>query len=1309
MQTVYGSGSSEFQKIVNDPSNDDYVYYGEGETSSLPLNERFHRLYGYHDGNTPPNEGESRAITNKPDTEGLITPSIVEQNNSYFQYEVDLNPADFSALSIGSPGTFIVDEVPGNNQQDRWYQIRVPLQDFVRKVGNIENFQNISYIRVWLSGYEKPFTLRFATFELVGSQWRNAESVDEQQTTTAPFSISSVNIEENSRRVPIPYRQPEGAIRATDRSRQRQTVANEQSIVLDVEDLGPDEIRMVKRVYPGGLNMVNYSNVRMFVHGEGFDNRGDAELVLRFGTDLVNNYYEYRQPVSPTDPDYPFANKPVDELTDAEREMEAEQVWLYDENSVNILLRAFNQLKQLRDQQVTDPSQVFERGDILDEAPEGTVIGIKGNPSLDRIGEIGMGIKNPYDPANPGQGVQSLDAELWLNELRVSGFDNQKGWAANGKAELKLADFATVNANVAKQTDGFGALNSRLGQRSQADIFSYDLNTSVNLHKFLPARYGWNIPVSLSARQSTSTPRFLPNQGDVRLSEFKDAVNARNDLDEGEKDQLISQRIHESQTFSESYSVNISNVSKQFSQTGLAKYTLDQTTLNFVYNTTDRRSPEYLFRDNWNYNSSIRYNMNFRNTQLFRPFGFLEEVPVLKAVSGLKLGYTPASLNASFGINREYDERRRRSFNNQSLSSLQQSHTFTYNTNFGFGYNLTPSIKTTFQSRSVFDLSRSGVEQNGQPGTVDSTRFRVIPTFKVFEGVITDTLSSRRSNYSESYTAGWQPNLRKIDAVSWVNYSANYNGGYQWRNSPFGSQLGANLSNNFSLNQSLNFGFNELFNRMEWYRNLTNPRNETEQEAPSDTSSAGYSQEDLGEDISGLGRGILRALLSIQSFDISFGISKNSLQSGYAGGPQFFDAFNQSDDTYSPPFSYRTGVTDHIGFGQLIKNPNDNSTLQLPSNKSFSDDLTISSRFRPFENFSIDLTWNTQWDVTRSRSTTIEPDQSRTKVTTQTGNISSSVWAFGKGYESLFRSQLATAFDDINTQNDTLSDALGNNDGKSVLGKNSLQNDFRSAYLGVATGAIGKRNFTPFPMPGWKITWTGLEEMIPIIGQFMSRASINHSYNGIYRLGYNFNSDPSSFPPLNLGSYTVANNRPEYEANSINIEKRFMPLIGFNITWASNLRTNIQYELSKLSSLALSNTTITERISKGLRVSFSYTIRDFKLPFFPRIENALDITLNAGYIEDTEQKYTLDSDLDNALQQPPSTIIQDPSIYDFSKSFTGGQSRINASSIIGYQFSQTIKANFEYTYSKLIPKSTGVFPRTDHDLRFNVVVSIRSN
>jgi cell surface protein SprA len=753
--------------------------------------------------------------------------------------------------------------------------------------------------------------------------------------------------------------------------------------------------------------------------------------------------------------------------------------------------------------------------------------------------------------------------------------------------------------------------------------------------------------------------------------------------------------------------LNISNVSKTGSESALARYTLDNTTFSYVFNTTERRSPEYLFQDNWNFSGALQYSISFRNTRLLEPFAFLDEIPLLNALSGLKLGYTPASISASAGLDREYDERQRRVFGDTDAPALQQSHSFSYNTNFGFGYNLTPSINTSFQSRAVFDLSRAGIEPNGVPGTTDSTRFRVVPTFEVFDGLITDTLSSRRLNYEEGYTAGWQPRLNTIEPLSWISYSANYGGGYQWRNSALGSGLGSTISNNLSLNQSLTFDIRDLLSRMGWYNRLLDARQNNEGPSARQDSTSG--EQDLGRSLLHIGRESLLALLSIQSLDVAFNISKNSLQSGYAGDSQIYYMFNRSGSHYSPPFSYRTGFIDEIDRSRLISNSNVTSSIQLPSYRNISDDLTVTSRLEPFENFSVDLAWNTQWDIKSTRSVTLDPDESFTTIRTQGGNINSSVWAFGGGYGNLFRSQLQTAFDDIRVQSDSLSDISGNQDGRTVLGKRTLEEDFKEAYLGIGTASLGRRGFSPIPMPGWRVTWSGLEDAIPYLGNFMARASLTHAYAGFYRVGWVYNADVNALPPLQLGAYTVVNPRPKFEPNAISVEKRYSPLLGLNITWLSNLRTTIQYDYSKVSSLALTNTTITERLSRGIRLSLNYTVRDFKIPFFPRIENAVDFTINANYIEDTEQKFILASDLDNALRSDAGTIVRNADLYDFSRSFRGGQSRFNGSAIIGYQFSQTINANFEYTYSRLIPKSTGIYPRTDHDLRFNVVVSIRSN
>lgn len=1307
MRRQYGANSPEFQQIQQDPSNDQYIFYGESQVQNRPLHKRFHRLLGYTEGNTPLDQSDRRAITNRPDTEGLVNPSSLNLTNAYFQYEVELNPADEASLEIGRPGTFIVDRVPGTRQQDRWYQIRIPISEFQRRVGDINDFQNITYIRIWLSGYKQPFTMRFASLEFVGSQWRQDESINQRNDPGAELRISTINIEENSNRRPIPYRQPAGGIRAQNRGSQLRSLQNEQSIVLDVRNLSPGATQLIKRVYPGGLNLLNYSNMRMFVHGEGYINRGDAELVMRFGNDLENNYYEYRQPVTPSDPSYPYQD--FDPGNSGQLMDEAEQVWLYDENSMNIVLSAFNQLKQLRDQEGgVDFSTVYERADILEDAVPGAVVAIRGNPSLGRVTEVGMGIRNPFDPSDPsGNGTPILNAQMWLNELRVSGFDNERGWAANAKSTLKLADFATLNANITRQTQGFGSLDSRLGQRRVSNELAYDINSSINLDSFISDRYGWNIPVNLSARRSTSVPKYLPNQGDIRFSDFENAVRARTDIDSDLQDRLIEEQRREVETYSENYAINFSNISKRNSQSTVGRILLDNTTVNYNYNTTNSRNPQYRFQDNWNYNAAVRYNINFRNVRFFRPFGFLEEVPLLSALSGLGLGYTPTNITTSVSTRRSYEERKRRALFGEDEQPLQQTHSFTYNTNLGLGYNLTRSITMSFQSQSVFDLARVSI-RDGEFAGIDSTAFEPSPSFGVYRDLIWGDISPRRSSYDENYTASWQPRFNQIRALSWFSYNARYSGGFRWENTPFGSNLGARVSNTFRLDHTLRMDTNNLLNRIPFYERAVEADNRERQERQQRRQSNNNSEEEddsygFSDHLTYAGRKLGLAVFSFTSIDINYSNSKSGAQSGYDGGSQFFDMFG--GESFTPSFGYRLGIIERISEDRLISNPDGVGTIQLPANNTYTDNITLTTRMNPFQNVSVDLEWRTQWEERLTESISLDPDNILTSVSSATGTITSSVWAFGSGYETLFRSQLQTAFDGMSATENLIRDPDG---GKNTfLNRVKLQEDFKRAYLG-SSSTIGQRGFTAIPLPNWRLTWTRLERLIPFIGDYMQSASITHSYNGLYRTGWNLTNSPNELFTRRVGVYTIEDIRPEFEPGTVNIEKRFSPLAQLNVTWDNGLRTQIGYETSHITSLSLSNTQVIERVSKGMRLSMAYTLRNFRIPFVRTLASNVDLTLNGSFIEDTEQRFLLDADLDRALQQDSQTIERDPSIYNFTPSPPTGQSRINTSMVVGYRFSTTVQANFEYAFSQILPKSSRTFKRTTHDIRFNIRINIRS-
>lgn len=1325
IRTSYGEDSEMFRMVEQDPSNDDYVYFQQNIVQELPLHERFYRMLGYHEGNTPEATGADNktAITLRPDTEGLVSNASIQQSNSYYQYEIDFNPADPLNMEIGAENSYIVDKVePGRATRDfeNWYLVRIPLSDFRRKIGDIENFQNISYMRIWMSGYKEPLTLRLATLEFVGSQWRKVPEISESPNNQDNFQVATINIEENANREPFPYRQPFGAIRALNRGAQVQALQNEQSLSLNVQDLGPGQIHMVKRVYPGNLNLLNYSNIRMFVHGEGYMRRGEAELVVRLGNDLENNFYEYRQPVTPSQ----MRTFDYDPQNPSLLEEEAREIWLYDENSMNIVISAFNVLKQLRDAEMVDPTELFEADPSLnllgDDAAPGATVAIRGNPSLDRITEIGLGIKNPYNPMNAENvGTPSLDAELWLNELRVSGFDNEFAWAANAKSAVKLADFATLNADLTRRTDGFGGLNSRFNDRNFFDETGYGLSTTINMHKLVPDRFGWNFPVTINTRRSTQTPRFLPDQGDIRLRDFREAVNNNENLTPEEQQQEIRNKITDIQTVRDSFSFNMSNISKTNSKSRLAQLTLDNLRLSYNFNQGYNRNPQLIFQNNWDYKASIQYNLRLQRVKLFRPFGFTEDIPVLGVLSGLRLGYLPNSISTSSVVSRSYTELRRRNLAQPDvLQALNQQHNFTQQNNFSLSYNLTPSIPITFNSSTSFDLQSVGIIQRETEG-IDSLSFDLRPTTDVIRGIFSDSLSARRSTYSERYSASWRPELSRIKPLSWLTYSISYGGGYQWNNSPRGSNQGAAIRNNLQLDNSFRINTDDIFNSLGFYERIkesddreTNARKsaknkrirEIENNTP-DSLRTPAPTPNILKDAQFIGRKLFLSVFSMREISGSYKRTKSASQPGYRGDSQIFYAFNDmGSGNFSPPLGFRLGITEGISNNQLISNQT-NAEIRLPRNNQFSDQILAGTRITPFPSLTIDLDWSATINSNRTENIILTTEDDIITTVTESGSYNTSAWAFGSGYRDFFERQLGTAYADIREGNSVLADSLGNGDGRTVLNAVTMQEDFRRSYMGQGTAGIGSKGFMVFPRPDWRVDLNGLEKFIPFVGKFMNTATLRHQYRGTYRLDWALNTVTGVQREQGLGNFRLVDVRTQYEPATVRTERRFSPMAKLNITWKSNLRTELGYDRSTISAFAVNSKRVTETLSRGFDFALNYTFRNVSIPLFPGIKNNIDLSIRGNFKNDTENSYKLDTDLINALSGPVDPLA-DPSQAEVVSLRVTEQNRVNGTLIVGYQISRNISSNFEYTYSR--NQSNNIPTRTNHDIRFNVRIAIRS-
>ena len=161
---------------------------------------------------------------------------------------------------------------------------------------------------MFLNEFEEPIILRFATLELVYATWRKYTE-DLLQPGDYPtgtgsntsFSISTVNIEENGSRFPVPYVLPPDIEREEWYTTSTDAIQlNEQALSLDITDLASGDARAVYRSTQYDLR--NYGKLKMFVHAEKkneSDPIQDDDLVLfvRLGSDYTSNYYEYEVPL----------------------------------------------------------------------------------------------------------------------------------------------------------------------------------------------------------------------------------------------------------------------------------------------------------------------------------------------------------------------------------------------------------------------------------------------------------------------------------------------------------------------------------------------------------------------------------------------------------------------------------------------------------------------------------------------------------------------------------------------------------------------------------------------------------------------------------------------------------------------------------------------------------------------------------------------------------------------------------------------------------------------------------------------------
>ena len=509
---IVGTNSPAYQKAVADPSADNFRGYRDPsyDKQGAGILERYKDINNPH-GNSPvatSTDQFTNAFTLYPDQEDLNRDNTLNEVEEYFQYRVELKPG-MDPLT----NTYITDvrEVnvrlaDGSTRPEQWYLFRIPVKDYQAKVGNIPDFKSIRFIRMFLTNFEDTTVLRFAKLELIRNQWRKFTYETNNTGNYVPLptndptklDVLSVNLEENDQREPIPYRQSPGIERQQQISNNNvQLLLNEQSLSLRFHRLLQGQSRGVFKTM--NLDLRQYGSMLMFVHVEDamapgtHIKEGDLNAVVRIGNDFVSNYYEVKIPLKVT----PWGTR--DSLG----------IWPA-KNNLDFDLSILTRLKTKRNASGGSPSTYYqETGD------DGKTYGIFGNPNLGEVRGMFLGIEN--------KGQETVDAEAWFNELRLSRLNEKGGWAAVGRVDIRLADLGNINFTGSLRSIGFGTLEQKINERSHETFSQFDVSTNLDLGKLLPKDAAIQIPMYAGYSKTLATPEYDPYDLDLKL---KDKINS---------------------------------------------------------------------------------------------------------------------------------------------------------------------------------------------------------------------------------------------------------------------------------------------------------------------------------------------------------------------------------------------------------------------------------------------------------------------------------------------------------------------------------------------------------------------------------------------------------------------------------------------------------------------------------------------------------------------------------------------------------------------------------------------------------------
>lgn len=801
-----------------DPAGDKFHYFRgtDYDSQDVDILTRYKRYNGT-EGNSKDidNSSERYSTSSKtvPDVEDINQDNTLNKNEKYFEYKVRITPQDtvVGENFIADKRTSLVRLSNGTTESVTWYQFKIPVKQYQRRVGAINDFKTIRFMRMYMTGFKESVVLRFGTLQLVRGEWRSYEQ-DLSDPKMPPavkgkLEVSTVNIEENSDRDPVNYTLPPGVSRVLDPSQPQIRQENEQALSLKVTDLAAQDARAVYK--NTNYDLRQYKRLQLFTHAEApkLDVNdladGDLAVFIRLGSDYKNNYYEYEVPLKLTPHgEYNYNNTEHQKI-----------VWPA-ENMLNFRLQVLTDLKLERNRQKRSGENGVSFQTIYlgrDPDNESNTIRVKGNPSLSEVKTIMIGVRNVRNKLKSG--------EVWVNELRLTDFNEEGGWAANANLNVALSDLGTVNVGGRIETAGFGALDQSLNERRMEDFKQYNVATSIELGKLFPEKTQVSIPFYYAYSKETYDPKYNPLDQDVKL---KDAID--NAETKAEKDSIRSY----SQDRTVIKSVSFNNVRVNIKSKTPMPYDPANFTLGYSYSINDKKNPETEYETTKDYRANFAYSY-VPYVKPIKPFDKLlkKNNGYTRYAKQLALNVAP-SINFQTAMMRNYYEIKMRDLTGAATGVTNDipvtfSQNFYWDRAFSLNWAFTNNLNITFSSGTNARIEEPYVQVNKELNP---------DGYQLWKDSVKKSIADLGTpmKYDQQFMATWQLPLQLIPVLDWANASLSYNATYNWDRGATVSEdieMGNTIKNQRQFDLQANLNLLSLYNKNKYLKKINQKFNNT--------------------------------------------------------------------------------------------------------------------------------------------------------------------------------------------------------------------------------------------------------------------------------------------------------------------------------------------------------------------------------------------------------------------------------------------------------------------------------------------------